>query len=106
MPVAYLQKNFVDQDRRCFILTLEFGPSDNDDDPFKVNRIRRDNVAKAASSTFLHPAVREYENGAKVSEHRIIEDLEAGWHEPEHIQPLTRYFDRRIRATENRVAWE
>ncbi len=106
MPVAYLQKHFVDEDRRCFVLTLEFGTSSPDEDPFKVNRIRKDNVAKAASSTFLHPAIREYENGAKVSEHHIIEDLEAVWKEEEHIRPLTRYLEQRIHSTDRRVAWE
>jgi thioredoxin reductase len=106
MPIAYLQKQFVDNDQRCFVLTLEFGSSGMNEDPFKVNRIRRDNVSKAAASTFLHPAIREYENGAKVSEHHIIEDLEAVWKEPEHIEPLTRYFAQRIHSTDNRVAWE
>lgn len=106
LPVAYLQKQFIDNDVRCFVLTLEFGSSAHDEDPFKVNRIRRDNVAKAAASTFLHPAIREYENGAKVSEHHIIEDLEAVWREPEHIQPLARYLEQRIHSTDNRVAWE
>lgn len=106
MPVAYLQKQFIDKDKRCFVLTLEFGTSPHDVDPFKVHRIRRDNVAKAASSTFLHPAIREYENGAKVSEHHIIEDLEAVWKEAEHIVPLTNYLEQRIHSTDNRVAWE
>ena len=106
MPIAYLQKHIVDQDQRCFVLTLEFGTTSHDVDPFKVNRIRKDNVAKAASSTFLHPAIREYENGAKVSEHHIIEDLEAVWQEPEHVQPLMQYFESRIHSTDNRVAWE
>lgn len=105
MPIAYLQRHYVDQDRRCFVLTLEFGSS-HDEDPFRVNRIRRDNVTKAASSTFLHPAIREYEFGAKASEHHIIEDLEAVWKEPEHIDPLVSYLDQRIHATDNRVAWE
>lgn len=106
MPIAYLQKHIVDKDKRCFVLTLEFGTTSQDVDPFKVNRIRKDNVAKAASSTFLHPAIREYENGAKVSEHHIIEDLEAVWKEPEHVQPLMQYFESRIHSTDNRVAWE
>lgn len=106
MPIAYLQKHFVDQDKRCFVLTLEFGPMDHEADPFRINRIRKDNVEKAASSTFLHPAIREYEFGAKVSEHHIIEDLEAVWKEPEHINPLVKYFEQRIHSTDNRVAWE
>lgn len=106
IPVAYLQKHFVDNDQRCFVLTLEFGSSGMNEDPFRVNRIRRDNVSKAAASTFLHPAIREYENGVKVSEHHIIEDLEAVWKEPEHIDPLARYLTQRIHSTDNRVAWE
>ncbi|MCA9130406.1 MAG: NAD(P)-binding domain-containing protein [Planctomycetales bacterium] len=106
MPIAYLQKHFVDEDKRCFVLTLEFGTMAHDEDPFKVNRIRRDNVAKAAASTFLHPAIREYEFGAKVSEHHIIEDLDAVWQEEEHVVPLNHYLEQRIRSTENRVAWE
>lgn len=106
MPVAYLQKHIVDNDKRCFVLTLEFGTMSPDEDPFRVNRIRRDNVAKAASSQFLHPAIREYENGVKVSEHHIIEDLEAVWKEAEHIDPLVRYLDSRIHSTDNRVPWE
>lgn len=106
MPAAYLQKHYVDNDKRCFVLTLEFGTMSPDEDPFRVNRIRRDNVAKAASSTFLHPAIREYENGAKVSEHHIIEDLEAVWREPEHIDPLVKYLQQRIQSTKNRVPWE
>lgn len=105
MPLAYLHRRFVDRDARCFVLTLEFGSS-SDEDPFRVNRIRRDNVTKAASSTFLHPAIREYENGVKVAEHHIIEDLEAVWTEPEHIQPLQEFLARRIHSTDNRVAWE
>jgi hypothetical protein len=44
--------------------------------------------------------------GAKASEHHIIEDLEAVWKEPEHIDPLVIYLDQRIHATDNRVAWE
>ncbi len=106
MPIAYLQKHLVDNVLRCFVLTLEFGTMAADEDPFRVNRIRRDNVAKAAASTFLHPAIREYENGAKVSEHHIIEDLEAIWKEPEHIVPLEKYLNQRIHSTDNRVPWE
>ncbi|MEM9367227.1 MAG: NAD(P)-binding domain-containing protein [Planctomycetota bacterium] len=106
MPVAYLQRHSVDQDKRCFVLTLEFGTMDQDVDPFRVNRIRKDNVEKAASSTFLHPAIREYQFGAKVSEHHVIEDLEAVWQEPEHINPLMKYFEQCIHSTDNHVAWE
>ncbi len=96
LPVAYARERFIDNDQRCFVLTLEFGSAAADEDPFKVNRIRRDNVAQAAASQFLHPAIREYENNQLVSEHHIIEDLEAIWQEPEHIEPLLNYLQDRI----------
>jgi thioredoxin reductase len=90
MPVAYI---------RCFVVTLEFGPP-VEGDPFKSARIRRDNVVQAASSNFLHPAIREYENGAAVSEHHVIEDLEAQWtEEEEHVGPLLAYFDECIQRS-------
>ncbi len=96
LPVAYVRQRFIDDHQRCFVLTLEFGAAAHDQDPFRVNRIRRDNIAQAADSTFLHPAIREYENGVQVSEHHIIEDLEAVWREPEHTQPLSQYLAQRL----------
>lgn len=95
MPLAYIQEHYVDKQEHCFVLTLEFGKWTDDEDPFNVHRIRRDNVAHAAASKFLHPAIREYRQGMQVSEHHIIEDLEAVWREAEHIIPLRDYLQSR-----------
>ncbi len=94
MPLAYIQEHYIDKNVHCFVLTLEFGKSAHDEDPFHVQRIRRDNVARAAASKFLHPALREYFQSEQVSEHHVIEDLEAVWREPEHINPLRDYLQR------------
>lgn len=94
MPLDYARENLVNDQTHCFLLTLEFGKSEPDEDPFRVKRIRRDNVARASASKFLHPAIREYRNGKQASEHHIIEDLEAVWCEPEHVAPLRDYLDR------------
>ena len=75
-------------------IDAQFGTSADDEDPFRVQRIRRDNVARAAASKFLHPALREYRQGMQCSEHHIIEDLEAVWREAEHIIPLRDYLQR------------
>jgi len=91
MPLDYIQEHYVDRKQHCFVLTLEFGKSADDEDPFHVQRIRRDNVARASASKFLHPALREYDQGMQSSEHHIIEDLEAVWREAEHIIPLRDY---------------
>lgn len=94
MPLDYIQQHFVNRNKHCFVLTLEFGKSADDEDPFHVQRIRRDNVARASASKFLHPALREYHQGMQSSEHHIIEDLEAVWREAEHIIPLRDYLQR------------
>ena len=78
------------------VVTLEFGPR-VEGDPFKANRIRRDNVARAADSNLLHPVIREYKGGRQLSEHHVIEDLEARWKREEHVIPLRRYFEQCLR---------
>ncbi|HEX2094946.1 MAG TPA: NAD(P)-binding domain-containing protein [Longimicrobiaceae bacterium] len=97
LPLGYIREKYLDQGRHCFVTTLEFG-SGGGDDPFKSARIRRDNVARAADSNFLHPAIREYRDGVMLSEHHVIEDLEARWEEEEHVMPLRGYFEQRLQA--------
>lgn len=70
-------------------LTLEYGPHQHD--PFNIDRVHRGDVDRAAQSTFLHPVVRRYEDGALVDEHHVLEDLAAEWLEPEHVDPLVQY---------------
>jgi hypothetical protein len=70
------------------LLTLEYGRHHQQMNPFAVDRVARTAVDQAEESNFLHPVVRLYRKGQQVAEHHVIEDLEAEWKEPEHIDPL------------------
>jgi hypothetical protein len=70
------------------LLTLEYGHDHQQMNPFAVDRVARTAVDQAEESNFLHPVVRLYRHGALVAEHHVIEDLEAEWKEPEHVEPL------------------
>jgi len=87
LPVDLAREKLVPSDPRVLLLTLEFG-ADSHADPFHVERVNRENYARAGDSQFLHPIVRYYENGRLETEHHVIEDLAAEWREPEHIEPL------------------
>lgn len=71
-------------------LTMEYGTR-KPVDPFCVDRVHREDVQGASDSTFLHPVVRYFADGALAAEHHVIEDLEAEWKEPEHALPLIEF---------------
>lgn len=83
LPVDYIKR--VGRGR-ALMLTLEYGPAV--EDPFKVNRVHRENSKSAADSKFLHPIVYLLEDGVVTATHHVIEDLAAEWYEPEHVNPL------------------
>lgn len=96
LPVPFIREKYVDAGRRVFMLTLEFGPHASDNDPFAMPRSRSDDFTRAADSAFLHPVLREFQDGAQVSEHHIIEHLEARWEGREHVDPLLDHLRQRI----------
>jgi len=75
------------------LLTLEYGRHHRQMNPFAVDRVARTAVDQAEESNFLHPVVRLYRDGCKVAEHHVIEDLEAEWKEPEHVDPLRAFLE-------------
>ncbi|MEL6865302.1 MAG: NAD(P)-binding domain-containing protein [Bacteroidota bacterium] len=94
VPVDYIHDTDQWRDEHQFILTMEYGKIDPEESIFMVNRIRRDEVDSSRESKFLHPVVRHYYRGALVSEHHMIEVLEARWEDEEmHIQPLREYLE-------------
>jgi len=93
MPVDYVRDTALGH--HYYTITLEYG-SYHVDDPFHINRIHRDDSANAHQSHFLHPIVRHFHGSQLVSEHHIIEDLEAAWHEDIHVCPLMSYFQREL----------
>lgn len=81
--------------RHYYVLTLEFGLEliAAASDPLAIERIHKDDVARAAESTGIHPIVRRYCEGALVAEHHVIEDVLSEWKEPVHVEPLRAWLE-------------
>ncbi|MGD2114898.1 MAG: NAD(P)-binding domain-containing protein [Acidobacteriota bacterium] len=96
MPVDHaVQKVFADSDH-YYVITLEYGEDHQFNDPFAVERVPRDRVEQSHLSQFLHPIVRRYRGSEMIAEHHVIEDLAAEWKEPEHVEPLLRFFETQL----------
>ncbi|MEL6161091.1 MAG: NAD(P)-binding domain-containing protein [Cyanobacteria bacterium J06623_5] len=75
-----------------YVITLEFGQDvAKIADPFSIDRVHREDADNAEDSEFIHPIVRRYFKHLLVDELHIIEDLEAEWKEPVHIEPLVAF---------------
>lgn len=99
IPVDYILQSNNWKDKHQFILTMEYGEHNMDEDVFGVNRIRRDEVDVSHQSKFLHPIVRHYHQGELVSEFHMIEVLEAQWTSEEmHTKPLFEYMQKEMAA--------
>jgi thioredoxin reductase len=97
LPVAYIREKFAEAGEHCFMLTLEFGKLHDAHDPFASPRRRSDCGEHAEDSLFLHPVIREFQGGAQVSEHHVMEHLEARWTDDvAHVQPLLGWFRHRL----------
>ena len=85
----YVESSEFSQSAHYYVVTLEFGESVADVlDPFAINRVHKDDANNAEASEFIHPIIRRYAGSFLVDELHIIEDLEADWSEPVHIEPL------------------
>lgn len=101
--VDLANKKFVEPGETVLLLTLEFGKG-GAGDPFNAERVNRVDHERANASQFLHPILRYYQGGARMSEHHVIEDLAGEWREPEHTEPLRRYL-RGLFAAEPAFEW-
>ena len=102
MPVDYALEGPWGAEEHYYLLTMEYGEGhDQLADPFYVERIHREDTDAARESLFLHPVLRRYSGTELISEHHIIEDLEAEWREPEHIDPLQAYFSADLAGSNN-----
>lgn len=95
MPKGFARQFGDDRFDSYFTTSLEYG-APIVGDPFNVERVHRLNVEDSSRSQFLHPVVRHYAKGKCVAEHHVLEDLEAIWVEPEHVDPLTIFFDKAL----------
>jgi len=87
LTVGYIKEHTIKEHSDVLMLTLEYGPKQ--EDPFNAKRVSPDNLSHAYESSFLHPIIRYFKDGQFISEHHIIEDLAGEWHkEKEHVLPL------------------
>lgn len=103
IPVDFAKDTYFMKEEEYFLITLEYGHEifEKSPDPFKIERVHRNDVANADQSAFLHPIVRQYRGGELVSTHHIIEDFENLWSEEEvHVQPLFKYFQQQLKSAE------
>jgi len=92
LPVDYVQDSKLGRNNDYYLITLEYGPEEAFRDPFRMNRVARDEENRAALSSFLHPIIRHYSHSRFHCEHHIIEDLAAEWREDVHVKPLLNFF--------------
>ena len=89
VPKDYIMAQEEWNDKHLFLLSLEYGDINMNEDILATNRIRRDEIDVSNESKFLHPIVRHYHQGEMISEFHMIEVLEARWtDELLHIRPL------------------
>lgn len=96
IPLDYLRESRLGESAEYFMVTLEFGKSQGD--PFNV--VRHPDPNQAEESFFLHPVIRHFRDGKKVSEHHLLEHLYGEWHdEALHRAPLLAYLERQLAET-------
>jgi thioredoxin reductase len=96
MPVAHVHDTAFRHHPDFFVLTLEFGPAEGD--PFALERFP--DPAQADRSVFLHPVLRHFVGGRKVSEHHLLENLLGEWRDQGlHERPLRAYLEAELEAS-------
>ena len=91
LPVEYVHEKLVSDFDEYFVITMEFGKKMEKGEHTSQTRVHRDDYENAQNSAFIHPVIRYYANGKLDQEFHIIEDLEAVWEEPIHIEPLKKF---------------
>jgi hypothetical protein len=87
VPVGYVHDHGKSVGRWCAI-TLEYGPEA--EDPFNIARDPDPSWARYAP--FLHPVLREYQDGVKIQELHLLEDLENHFTVDKHLPFIERFF--------------
>jgi thioredoxin reductase/extradiol dioxygenase family protein len=81
-----------------YTVTLEFNKVCGD--PFAINR--QPNPENADTSIFLHPVIRQYNNGRVINTIHILEDLYTNWtHPTQHVAPLRAFFEACFKGQKN-----
>lgn len=98
IPVDYVNESTLSQNSHYYTITLEFGLGiiEASPDPFAVDRIHKDDLARAELSSGIHPIIRRYCQGNLVAEHHVIEDIASEWKEEVHVQPLLQFLTKQL----------
>ncbi len=93
MPTDYIYDSDLGQHYHYYTVTLEFGLDViyANPDPFALERVHKNNVERAALSTFIHPIIRHFCGKTLIAEHHVIEDVASEWLEEVHIKPLQEF---------------
>jgi len=96
VPVDYVHDSQFGKEPHYYTITLEYGDKKSFENPFTVARVERGDIEHAEKSNFLHPIIRRFDNGKKVAEHHVIEDLLSEWDAEEHCAPLKIFFEDQV----------
>lgn len=97
LPKDYIHKSKYGEFEHYYVVCLDFGHEvEKSLDPFAINRVHKDDIDNASTSTFIHPIIYRFSGNNLVDEHHIIEDLESEWLEEVHIQPLLNFFKNQL----------
>lgn len=98
IPIDYVFDSSLSKNNHYYTITLDFGLDiiNASPDPFAVERIHKDDLARAELSSGIHPIIRHYCQGNLVAEHHVIEDIASEWKEEVHIQPLLKFMTEQL----------
>jgi hypothetical protein len=98
MPRDYIHDSDLGQHDHYYTVTLEFGLDIiyASPDPFVVERIHKDDIERAALSSFIHPIIQHFCRNTLVAEHHVIEDVASEWLEELHVKPLYEFLRQRF----------
>lgn len=91
LPKDFITDKLTSDSEEYFVVTMEFGNKNETTDHMSQTRVHRDDFENADKSVFIHPVIRFYVGNKMEQEFHIIEDLEAVWKEPIHIEPLKKF---------------
>lgn len=98
LSVDYVHDTALGQQSHYYVITLEFGLDIifASPDPLAVERIHKDDVARADLSSGIHPIIRRYCGSTLIAEHHVIEDIASEWAEEVHVDPLIAFFQTQL----------
>lgn len=75
LPVEYIYNSVLSEHEHYYVITMEYGTIEGD--PFSVPR--DPDPEKSYLDAYLHPIIRRFSAGERLSEHHIPEHLESDW---------------------------